>query len=178
MSVRSTGDGLGIHIPPSRRLGAVAFLSFWLCGWAAGEYFALGELLSGGFSVPDLFLIVWIVPWTIAGAGVLWVIAWQLFGVEQLFFTAGALVREWRLLWMGRRRVVPGADILSVKVDGKMRNDLAGLGSVIVETSGRTMRIGSGLDAYEAELVATLIEDAAAAGKSPPHDAGPWQGPE
>lgn len=165
ISVRKTEDGLGIHIPPARRLGPVAFLSLWLCGWAAGEFFALRELFSGGIGVPDLFLLVWIVPWTLGGAGVVWVIAWQLFGVERLFFTADALVREWNLLWTGGRRVVHGADIVSVKVDDKMSNDLAGLGSINVATTGRSMRIGSGLERYEAELVAILIEDAASVGR-------------
>lgn len=161
ISVRRTEDGLGIHVPPARRLGPVAFLSLWLCGWAAGEFFAVSQFFSGGISIPDLFLLVWIVPWTLAGAAILWVVMWQLFGVERLFFTANALVREWSVLGLNGRRVVHGADIVSVKVDDKMSNDLAGLGSVNVTTTGKSMRIGSGLDRYEAELVASLIEDAA-----------------
>ena len=167
ISVLRTGDGLGILVPPARRFAPVAFLLFWLCGWAMGEYFALSELLRGGLSAPDLFLLIWLVPWTLGGAGVLWVVGWQLFGVERLFFTANALVREWSLLGMGNRRVVHGAEFVSVKVDGKMSSDLAGIGSVQVTTTGKPMRIGSGLDRYEAELVASLIEGAASAARSP-----------
>lgn len=165
IAIRRTEDGLGIHIPPPRRLGMVAFLSLWLCGWAAGVAFATGELVRGGISVPDLFLFVWLVPWTLGGLVVLWAVAWQLFGVERLFFTAGSLVREWSIPGFGRRRVVHGADILSVKVDNKMVNDFAGLGSIVVTTTGKQMRIGSDLERHEAELVVLLIEDAAAAGR-------------
>jgi len=164
IAVRQTQDGLGIHIPPGRQLPVVIFMILWLGGWAAGEYFALGELFSSGFRLPGLFILVWLVPWTIAGAAVLWVICWQLFGVERLFFTAGALVREWSLLGFGRRRVLQGADIVSVKADGKASNDLAGFGTIKVKTTGRTLRIGSGLPDYEAELVAELIREAAGIG--------------
>lgn len=159
--MRSTEDGLGIFIPPARRLGPLAFLSLWLCGWAAGEYFALGELLGDGFQITDLFLIIWVVPWTLAGAAVAWVIAWQLFGIERLYFTANALVREWSILGMGRSRVLDGSQIVSVKVDKNPSADLAGMGTIRVVTDGKTMRIGAGLEKHEAEVVATLIEAAA-----------------
>lgn len=166
IAVRETGDGLGIHIPPARNYLAVVFLLFWLCGWAAGEFFAFREFFGGGISVPDVFLLIWIIPWTVGGAGVLWVILWQLFGVERLYFTANALVREWSVLALSRRRIVHGNDIATVTVDSGVSNDLAGFGAVNVKTTGRSMRIGSGLTRYEAELVAKLIRDAAAAGEA------------
>lgn len=161
ISVRSTDDGLGIHIPPSRNIAASAFLSLWLIGWAAGEYFALGQFFSGGISITDLFLLLWLVPWTLGGAGVLWVLGWQLFGVERLFVTAGALVREWGLLGIHGRRLVRAADIVAVKADSGAVSDLAGLGTITVTTTGPTMRIGAGLTSHEAEFVAGLIRSAA-----------------
>ena len=160
ISVRRTPDGLGVHIPPSRKLFVVLFLMFWLCGWAAGEFFALREIIRGGFG-PDLFLVVWIIPWTAGGIGVLWTILWQLFGVERLFFTANALVREWGLLSIRSRRVIEGAEIREVSVVSGAGNDLAGMGTIKVATTGRQMRIGSGLTDYEAELVAKLVREAA-----------------
>ncbi|MBX3580953.1 MAG: hypothetical protein KF810_03535 [Rhizobiaceae bacterium] len=162
ISVRQTTDGLGIHIPPSRQVAPILFIIFWLCGWAVGEYFAIGELASSGFGFPGIFILVWLIPWTLAGAGCVWVILWQLFGTENLYFTAGALVREWRLLFQGRRRVVMASEIMSVKVDGP-GGDVAGLGTIKVETTGKSMRIGSGLDHNEAEFVASLIRGQAEA---------------
>ncbi len=137
-------------------------MAAWLFGWGAGMRFGLGEIAATGFGIPGVFLLIWLVPWTLAGAGVLWVIAWQLFGVEHLFVTAGALVREWNLVGISRRRVVDGRDIRSVTVDQRAANDVFGLGSITVKTGSRTMHIGSGLDLHEAELVAALISRAVA----------------
>ena len=165
IAIRQTEDGLGIHIPPPRRFGLVAFLCLWLCGWVAGVVFALGQFVKGGIGFPDLFLLIWLVPWTLGGAAVFFAVVWQLFGVERLFFTADTLVREWGVPGFSRRRVVPGAEIVSVRVDDKMANDFAGLGAISVTTTGKSMRIGSGLERHEAELVALLIENAAKAGR-------------
>jgi hypothetical protein len=168
ISIRRTDDGLGIYIPPSRSLFAVAFMCVWLCAWGVGEWFALSQLLSGPLWGPDLFLLVWIIPWTIGGGAVLWATLWQVFGVERLFFTAGALVREWSVLGLGGRRVVNGTDIIEVRVDNSKGNDLAGFGTIKVKTKGRAMWIGSGLDSYGADLVAAIIRDAAAGETSAP----------
>ncbi len=156
ISIRHTPDGLGVYIPPKRSMALVLFLIVWLGGWAAGERFALLEMWQSGFRLPGLFLLVWIIPWTIGGLAVMWLVLWQLLGTERLFFTAGALVREMSVLGFVRRRVVMAADIRSIAVDNA-GNDFAGLGTIKVETTGKRMRIGSGLETHEAEIVAELI---------------------
>jgi hypothetical protein len=69
------------------RWGAAAFFGFWLCGWMAGETFALTALLGmlgvpvpvvprlggGGGWFAALLLIVWLTGWTLGGAVALWV---------------------------------------------------------------------------------------------------------
>lgn len=149
-----------MRIPPARQPAIVIFMMAWLFGWGAGMRFGLGEIVATGFGVPGIFLLIWLVPWTLGGAGVLFVIGWQLFGVEQLFVTAGALVREWSLFGISRRRVVDGRNIRSITVDQRATNDVFGLGSINWKTDSRTLHIGSGLDTHEAELVAALISRA------------------
>ena len=156
IAILNTPDGLGIHIPPKRSIGLVLFLLVWLGGWAAGERFALTELWQSGFRLPGVVLLIWIIPWTIGGLAVIWLVLWQLLGTERLFFTGGALVRELSILGFVRRRVLMAEDIRSVDADSA-GNDLAGLGTIKVRTSEKTMRIGSGLEAREAAIVAEVI---------------------
>lgn len=156
IAIRHTPDGLGIYIPPKRSIGLVFFLLVWLGGWAAGERFALTELWQSGFRLPGVVLLIWIIPWTIGGLAVMWLVLWQLLGTERLFFTGGALVRELSVLGFVRRRVVLSDDIRSVDVD-KAGNDFAGLGTIRVTTTGKPMRIGSGLEAREAGIVVEVI---------------------
>ncbi|MCP9859925.1 MULTISPECIES: hypothetical protein [unclassified Cyanobium] len=62
------------------RFFVAAFLAFWLCGWLAGEVFAvslLWKLLStflttGQGTLPaTLFLLVWVSFWSVGGAAAL-----------------------------------------------------------------------------------------------------------
>jgi hypothetical protein len=68
-------DGRKILIPkPKRKLadiGAIAFLCFWLCGWAVGEVFViyalLGMIQDSEFNGSSIFLIAWLGGWTVGG---------------------------------------------------------------------------------------------------------------
>lgn len=57
------------------------FLGFWLCGWAAGEVFAIGALtgifgggaMAQGGGIPaTLFLCVWLCLWTLGGSAAIY----------------------------------------------------------------------------------------------------------
>jgi hypothetical protein len=158
ITVRQTEDGLGISIPPQRSVPLVGFLLVWLAGWSFGMRFGLASVST--FRMPDLLFLIWSIPWTASGLAVLYVALWQLFGREQLFFTAGALVREWWMPGLRRRRVVMGSEIREVTVK-RPENDLAGLGTIQVKTATGSFWIGSGLGHHEAELVADLIREQA-----------------
>lgn len=105
----SFGDGWQVSLRASgaARFVVVAFLSVWLCGWAAGEYFAGGTLLAGlrelfapGLDVPWLprmtnrapaspwpvlaFLGVWVAFWTAGGLFAMHEVLRALVGVDHL----------------------------------------------------------------------------------------------
>jgi hypothetical protein len=110
----STGDGwqAPLVIPPAMqliRLVPAAFLSFWLCGWAAGEFFAGSALLTGlrdqfapGVALPFATrfasLPVRQAPWILAFLGV-WFTGWTfggLFAVRALLTVAlGRFALRW-----------------------------------------------------------------------------------
>lgn len=72
--VQHTHEGLEITVTLPRNIPVIAFLSFWLCGWAMGEVFATGALISMIIKAkslaeigPGFFLIFWLCGWTLGG---------------------------------------------------------------------------------------------------------------
>ncbi len=130
------------------RFFVAAFLSFWLCGWLAGEVFALwvlwrilGEFLASGEGVAlpvALFLLVWLSLWTLGGAAALRELLRALWSEDRLTVAADGEVE--RLAQRGpfrRRRALSGREIRRFQVRG------AGAwgGPLVVELSGRSLEI-------------------------------------
>jgi hypothetical protein len=124
MAGERTTDGYLIRLKPrgiGRFFGA-AFLTFWLCGWACGEAFALwllgngaaalitGEAPPGGGfplqAAPALamgaFLLFWLVLWTFGG----------IMAMRELL----------RLLWAEDRILASGAGLLVTRTRGPFRS--------------------------------------------------------
>jgi len=66
--------GLGQRLTWSGRGGGgplrflmIAFMVFWLCGWAFGEVMAIRQVLLGIGGGADLFLLIWLGGWTCGG---------------------------------------------------------------------------------------------------------------
>ena len=76
LQVEETFEGRKITIPkPKRKLGdvgGIAFLCFWLCGWAVGETFvaraAWNAIQSSKFDGGFWFITAWLGGWTVGGA--------------------------------------------------------------------------------------------------------------
>jgi len=70
---REDWDGLTLSWSPapggSRPYGGIAFMLFWLGGWAFGWVLAARALLLGEF---DPFLAAWLGAWTLGGAWATW----------------------------------------------------------------------------------------------------------
>jgi hypothetical protein len=113
----STGDGwqVPLVIPPALqliRLVPAAFLSFWLCGWAAGEFFAGSALLTGlrdqfapGVALPFATrfgpLPAQQAPWVLAFLGV-WFTAWTFGGVFAVRALLTVALGRFALRWSAR----------------------------------------------------------------------------
>lgn len=160
ITIRETADGLGIHNPARRNLWLLAFMMVWLTGWAAGEYFAVSQILRGRLAGPDGFLVVWLVFWSLAGAGALAVVGWQARGVERLFFTGGHLVTETGFAGLSRRRVYPAAEVVDLRAEPSGHHEIGApwtKGSVRFAVGGRERSFGIQLDDAEAAAVLAAL---------------------
>lgn len=159
IGILETADGLGIYNPSRRSWPLVAFLVVWLAGWAAGEAFALSQIVGAPLPVVA-FLALWGSLWTIAGLGVATVILWHLGGAEVLFLTDGSLVREVRFFGLTRRTVVPLDAIadLDVAAGTRSANPLR-LGKVLFDAGGKPMSFGIGFDDGEVKAAMAAVRD-------------------
>lgn len=130
------------------RFFVAGFLSFWLCGWLAGEVFALWllwrilvALLTGGegAALPvALFLLVWLGLWTLGGAAALRELLRALWSEDRLTVAAdGELERQAQRGPFRRRRALSGREIRRFQVRGAG----AGGGALVAEISGRSLEI-------------------------------------
>ncbi|MEA5390949.1 hypothetical protein VB738_06705 [Cyanobium gracile UHCC 0139] len=134
------------------RFVVAAFLLLWLCGWLAGEVFALwilwklvgAFLASGEGALPvALFLLVWLGLWSLGGAAALRALLRALWSEDRLTLAAdGMLERQVQRGPFRRRRVLPLREIRRFQL---RRADVGG-GPLVAELSGGSLditRLGS-----------------------------------
>jgi len=165
ITVRKTADGIGVYNPTRRRLGLVAFMLVWLCGWSAGEWFTLTELLRPGTALAvDLFLLVWVSLWTLGGLAVLAVVAWNLVGVEKLFLVeGGGIVVERGIGPLTRRKVFRvdrvGEIGFAHRLGARRAEGILSGGAVRFFADGRPQSFGIDLDDEETHWLVSLMQD-------------------
>jgi hypothetical protein len=134
------------------RFFVAGFLSFWLCGWLAGEAFALWVLwrilttgVAGGVGSPlvALFLVLWLSLWSVGGACALREVLRALWAEDRLSVGPDGAVE--RQTWLGpfrQRHALAARDVRQFRV----RDDGGGGGPLVAELSGRSLeltRLGS-----------------------------------
>ena len=160
---------LEVVIPTKKNWFIVAFISFWLCCWAVAEIMVLGMLLGfgpvGGIGFASLFMLGWLCMWTIGGLFALRIFLWMLTGREVLIFGQGYLTTKKAGLLFHPRKTYAINDIQNLKVEespqvnlfwGSSRNYLSYLvppGTIRFDYGFKTIKVGSGLDAPEAQSI-------------------------
>lgn len=92
--LNETFNELEIIIPAKKNWFAIIFLGAWLGGWAIGEIFATGALISmigEGIEFPVFFIFFWLCGWTVGGFLAIKTFIWNLIGKELISFAQGQL---------------------------------------------------------------------------------------
>ncbi len=166
------GDGIAIRIPARRNIFILAFLTFWLCGWAVGEVSAPVAFFASAKKDPGAaaFLLFWLCGWTLGGAFALGVWLWQFKGCELIAaFPAGLSIRH-EVFGCGRTKSYDVAEIRDLRVapssydpfDFRSRMGVWGLGrgSIAFDYGFKTFRFAAGVDEAEARIILQRITDA------------------
>ena len=145
-----------------------AFLAFWLCGWAAGEAFALWMLVTGAVSLltgkppgpghapleagPALmigvFLLFWLAMWTFGGIAAFSELFRLLWGEDRLMVSSGRLVTTHVRGPFRRVRVYERSAIQRISLVGREER-------MVLDTDGRRVglsRLGSPAERREAAV--------------------------
>lgn len=172
--------GLRIVIPVRRHLFIILFLGFWLLGWAFGEVMAGAALVchAGGVDCgpfhptgpeggASLFLLVWLLAWTVGGGAALLAWVWVAFGREIVTVTDRALTVRKDVLGRGREREHDMAHVRDLRVSlapfnpwdpsGALRMWGVGGGTIAFDYGARTVRFGGGLDEAEARQIVARV---------------------
>jgi hypothetical protein len=159
LRIQDLGDSLVVQFRPRRSWGALLFFTLWLLFWTAGGLAAAREVPKAPPS-GAAFLLFWLCGWAAGEFTVAFVLAWQLFGRILLTVTPDGLeVRKQigRFALTGRYDAALVRDITAVRVpadDGEgLRKDFC-LGVSLGDT---TVRIGEGLNEREAEYLASIV---------------------
>ena len=165
--------GFRISIEHPRRWAMMILFSVWLVGWAGGETAAILTFVTGHPYMkggPSIFLLFWLVIWTIGGFNAVFAWLWSFAGREAILIDDRAMVvrREagpWRetstlgLEGISDLRLSPLEEMSSLW--SQERNDrLMGLGGSIACVCHRqTYRFGVGLSEPEAKQVIGAISE-------------------
>jgi len=175
LSTEPSGSGMQATLRATGflRFLPAAFMAFWLCGWAVGEWFALRlfaslvrTLLGWSFLAdwfPPLggtmpsgpmvaffatFLTLWLALWTVGGVGAFQQLLWLLFGRDVVRWGGDALEAHHSALWFVTRERLDARAITGFRLFR---------GTVVAdsrEAAVRVTRLGS--DADRQELCAML----------------------
>jgi hypothetical protein len=167
-----SSEGLLITIPANKNWFAILFLGFWLAIWLSGEVSVSRELIPGrsinrAYPRPQrefgeqLFLVAWLVLWSVGGAIAVTSLLWNLAGVEKVLLGASTLTTKREVLGIGptKEYELPSMSNLRISAGTRPSNNrlspfqiLSG-GTIAFDYGARTFRFGIGLDEAEAQQV-------------------------
>lgn len=174
--------GIRFAVPVRCNWLALVFTCAWLGGWAYGELTMLDGLHRGDSPAP--FAIAWLVGWTAVGAFALWTVAWGLAGREVLTVAGRTLSVRREALGIGLARRYDAARVRNLRVSrsaaadssvegpdvppwrGPRREEATharggrgGAGPIAFDYAGRTVRVGSGVEEAEAQLIVAALRE-------------------
>lgn len=171
-----------VDLPSPRRPVTAAILCFWLVGWAFGLAFMLQQLqVHRPFGGDELFLLLWMAAWTLAGVSAFVYMLWLVAGRERVLLEPGSLVIRhgvWGVWWTRRW---PLASIRHLRPFGRgippvvaLGLELAGRGAsgVRFESGESVVRFARSLSETDARAVVDLLRARHDFGRETSGDAG------
>ena len=185
-TVQDDGATLRISIPSRKNTLYLIFIGFWLAGWAVGEIFVGGMVIAGiisllfdmpaiagveatGLAGGGVFILAWLVLWTVGGGFALYGFFWQLVGKEIVTVSYEGIITQRAVLRLGRKKEYLATHIKELRVSplapypsmfgwnrmGQLWGMTGGL--LAFDYGAQTFRFGAGVDEAEAKQILEKI---------------------
>jgi hypothetical protein len=167
-TLEHTSDGIRAVVRSRKNWFVILFISFWLCGWFAGESTAIAQVLGHPLwskGQPTGFLGIWLLFWSFGGVAAFATLLWQFAGREVIALNSMTLIHRIEALGLGRTRSYLASEIRDLRAStssfsGYERWSRAGLpfavggtGSLVFDYGARSIRVAAGLDEAEAKML-------------------------
>lgn len=167
-TIEKIDGALQITIPAKRHPVVLIFIMAWFGGWVFGEFTALNMLIdffnkkTAGVS---MFVVFWLIAWTVAGFFVLKYILWMICGREIIKVSTKSIIlskktlcfkseKEYAVSNVKNIRVVQNAEYVNVNY---RRSSSDMLEKICFDYGMKTVKFGIGLDEAEANYIVEKI---------------------
>jgi hypothetical protein len=159
---RILGEGTSFRceLGPPRKAFVGLFLAVWLCGWFLGETSALREIFFGHGKRPALFLVFWVVLWTVFGAFASLAFLFNFWGSESLELTSGELVVRRHLFGFAHRRSIPAQDVVGVRFVDRALAPRSRISHIAIESKRGVFEVARGFSSNDAKTAVEALRRA------------------
>jgi hypothetical protein len=164
---------LQIIIPVKRNWFIIIFIGAWLGGWFMGEMFALWAVTGLlGRNPASLFILFWLVAWTVGGFFAFRTFLWNLKGKEIITVGQNILRIDKKGALLFKPKVYDLNEVKRIRVQddnpgvgglfGGRRNDFGAFnlsGTIRFDYGLQTVKFASGIDEAEARLIIDKLKE-------------------
>lgn len=163
---------LQIIIPAKRNWFLLIFVGAWLFCWSLGEIFALGMVVGVLSGDPvGLFVLFWLIGWTVGGFFVFRTFLWNLMGKEVITVGQGQLSIDKKGALLFKPKVYNLNEVRNIRVHddnaafgpfGGRRNDFGAFnsgGTIRFDYGLKTVKFANGIDEAEAKFILDKLKE-------------------
>ncbi len=167
-TIEKIDGALQITIPAKRHPVVLIFIMAWFGGWAFGEFTALNMLIdffnkkTAGVS---MFVVFWLIAWTVAGFFVLKYILWMICGREIIKVSTKSIILSKKTLCFKSEKEYAVSNVKNFRIvpriEGYTGRRYGGsadmLEKICFDYGMKTVKFGLGLDEAEANYIIEKI---------------------
>ncbi len=167
-TIGKEGNSLYISIPTRKNWFGILFLGAWLGCWYVGETSAIDQVFTkGSESFESLFLVFWLVGWTVGGILFIAVFLWKIGGRETISIDDGEMTIGKEIFGIGNYKTYRISDIKYLTLNPRQDTDQWGQtrarnlfksGLIEFDYGLGTIKLASNIDMAEARHLIEILK--------------------